>query len=91
MHIIVSYDIVDNKIRNKVMKLLKDFGNHVQYSVFECDLNEDQFNRMKQGIEALINKKEDRVRYYIICKACMKRVVISGWGEIEEDEGFHII
>ena len=87
----VSYDIVDDKTRYKVMKFLKDFGNRVQYSVFECDIDEERFKKMKEGIEKLINKKEDRVRYYLICKACIKRVVISGWGEIEEDEGFQII
>jgi CRISPR-associated protein Cas2 len=87
----VSYDIVDDKIRNKVMKFLKDYGTRVQYSVFECDINEEQFNKMKKGVEELIDKKRDRVRYYPICKACLKRVVISGWGEIKEDEGFEII
>jgi len=91
MHVMVSYDIVDDKTRYKVMKFLKDFGNRVQYSVFECDIDEERFKKMKEGIEKLINKKEDRVRYYLICKACIKRVVISGWGEIEEDEGFQII
>ncbi len=91
MYVMVSYDIVDDKIRNKVMKFLKDYGTRVQYSVFECDINEEQFNKMKKGVEELIDKKRDRVRYYPICKACLKRVVISGWGEIKEDEGFEII
>jgi len=73
------------------MNFLKDYGTRVQYSVFECEISEEKFEEMKKGIEALINKKEDRVRYYPICKACIKRVVISGWGEIKEDEGFEII
>jgi len=60
-------------------------------SVFECDLNDDQYQRMKEGVEDLINRKEDRVRYYRLCKGCVSRVVISGWGEIEQDEGFEII
>ena len=91
MYVMVSYDIVDDKTRYKVMKFLKDFGNRVQYSVFECNIDEERFKRIKKGVENLINKREDKVRYYFICKACIKRVVISGWGEIEEDEGFQII
>ena len=87
----VSYDIVNDRTRYKVMKFLKDFGTRIQYSLFECDVDEEQYKRMKQGIEELINKKEDKVRYYRICRACMKRVVISGWGEIKEDEGFEIV
>jgi len=91
MYVMISYDIVDDKTRNKVMKLLKDYGTKVQYSVFECDISEEQFKEIKQKIEELINKEEDKVRYYPICKACLKRVVISGWGEIREDEGFEVI
>ncbi|MBW1730600.1 MAG: CRISPR-associated endonuclease Cas2 [Deltaproteobacteria bacterium] len=91
MYILVSYDIVDDKIRNRVSKYLKDFGTRVQKSVFECDLDEQQFAKMKKGLEALINRKEDRVRYYPLCKQCVGRVVISGWGEISEDEGFEVI
>ena len=91
MYVMVSYDIVNDRTRYKVMKFLKDFGTRVQYSLFECDVDEEQYKRMKQGIEELINKKEDKVRYYRICRACMKRVVISGWGEIKEDEGFEIV
>ncbi len=87
----VSYDVVDDKRRIKLMNFLKDFGVRVQYSVFECDISEEMFEKMKKGVEEIIDKKEDKVRYYPICKACLKRVVISGWGEIKEDEGFEII
>ncbi len=91
MYTMVSYDIVDHRTRTRVMKYLKDFGTRVQLSVFECDLDDDQYRRMKQGIEGMINRKEDRVRYYRLCKGCVSRVVISGWGEIHQDEGFEII
>jgi len=91
MYVMVSYDIVDDKTRTRVMNHLKNFGDRVQLSVFECDLEEERFQRMKKGVEKLIDKKEDKVRYYRICKACMKRVVVSGWGEVREDEGFEIV
>jgi len=91
VYVLVSYDIVDNKVRTKVMKLLKNFGDRIQQSVFECDLDEADYHRMKQGVEELIDKGEDRVRYYRLCRTCLKRVVISGWGEVREDEGFEII
>ena len=38
MFILVTYDIKDDKKRNKVCNILKDYGNRVQYSVFECYL-----------------------------------------------------
>jgi len=92
MYVMVSYDIVDDRTRYKVMKFLKDFGNRVQLSVFECDISEEQFERMKEGIEELIDKNNDRVRYYKLCKSCIKNVKISGWGDIDIlDEGFRIV
>lgn len=91
MYILVSYDIVKDKTRNKVSKFLEDFGVRIQKSVFECDLNELQYSKMKKGVEKLIDKKADRVRYYPLCKQCIGRVVISGWGEVKEDEGFEVI
>jgi CRISPR-associated protein Cas2 len=91
MYVMVSYDIVNDRVRTKVMKLLKNFGERVQLSVFECDLDEKMYQRMKRGVEKLIDEEEDRVRYYRLCRSCVDRVVISGWGEIRVDEGFEVI
>lgn len=91
MYVMVSYDIVDDKTRLKVLKFLKNFGNRVQLSVFECNLTEEQFKRMKKGIEKIIDRREDKVRYYKICNSCIKRVQISGWGEVINVEDFEII
>lgn len=87
----VSYDIVDDRRRSKVLKFLKNFGKRVQLSVFECDLDDEMYQSMKAGVEELIDPKQDRTRYYRLCQACVKRVVISGWGEVRTDEGFEII
>jgi len=91
MYILISYDIVDNRTRTKVMKFLKDHGTHVQLSVFECDLDEGRLQRVKEGVEELIDPEEDRVRYYSLCQACLKRVEISGWGDAPDEQGFAII
>lgn len=91
MYVLVSYDIVNDRIRTRVMKFLKNYGNRIQLSVFECDLDEAMYRKMKRGVEELIDKKKDRVRYYRLCHGCLGRVVISGWGEIKEDEGFELI
>ncbi|MCK8603012.1 CRISPR-associated endonuclease Cas2 [Desulfoferrobacter suflitae] len=91
MYVLVSYDIVDHKIRTRVLKFLKNFGTRIQQSVFECDLDEIYYQQMKRGVEELIDKELDSVRYYRLCRVCMSRVVISGWGEVREEEGFEII
>lgn len=91
MHVLVSYDIVDNRNRTRVMKLLKNYGQRVQLSCYECDLDEPRYLQMKKGVERFIDKRVDSVRYYRLCKGCFRNVTICGWGEILEDEGFDII
>ena len=36
---IVTYDISDDGRRTEVYKTLRGFGDHLQYSVFRCDLS----------------------------------------------------
>lgn len=91
MYVMVSYDIVNDRVRNRALKFMKNFGQRVQLSVFECDLDHRMYQKMKKGLEKLINEDEDRVRYYRLCRGCVDRVVILGWGEIHEDEGFEVI
>ena len=91
MFVMISYDVVDDKKRLKLMKFLKDYGDRVQKSVFECNLSSKTYETVKAGIEKIINKKKDRVRYYRICKGCIDKVEISGWGEITAEEEFMVI
>ncbi len=87
----ISYDVVDDKKRLKLMKFLKDYGDRVQKSVFECNLTEKTYQKVKKGVEEIINKRKDRVRYYKICKGCIEKIEISGWGEVTEDEEFLVV
>jgi CRISPR-associated protein Cas2 len=53
----------------------------VQKSVFECpDLTEKQLLTMKDTLEALINHETDSVRYYRLCRSCLRTVEWSGQG-----------
>ena len=91
MYVLISYDIVDDRIRMKVMKYLKNYGVRAQKSVYECHLNEEQFNMVKNGLRVLIDIKKDRIRLYKICQSCIEKVEISGWGMVDEEEDFSIL
>jgi len=91
VYVMVSYDIVKDRTRKRVMKLLKNYGHRVQLSVFECDLDEVRYAEMMSNIAELIDRDADMVRSYRLCRGCLERVVISGWGELHVDEGFDII
>ena len=94
MLVVVAYDIPNDRRRTKLARLLTDFGTRVQYSVFECRLDEvDRFEKMLSRVRKLIDTEEDRVRFYRLCAACEDRVLIEGDKEIPswEEDGFLII
>lgn len=56
-----SYDITDDKIRDRVYKTLLDYGDHAQYSVFFCELNRTDLLELNAALEEHINQKKDQV------------------------------
>lgn len=56
-----SYDITDDKRRNKVFKTLVGLGDHVQFSVFICELNDKELQVAKGKLSELINHRSDQV------------------------------
>ena len=74
MFVIVSYDIPETKRRTKVMKLLKNYGRHVQYSVFECDLTPALLASLRKLLLKLIHPPTDNVRLYYLLEEDVRRI-----------------
>ncbi len=92
MFYVVCFDIVDDRIRYRAVKILKQFGYRVQKSVFECpDLTEKQFIRLKTRLEACIDVTQDSVRYYYLSKDCLWRTECSGIGELPHVEAYRLV
>ncbi|OQZ02428.1 MAG: CRISPR-associated endonuclease Cas2 [Candidatus Brocadia sp. UTAMX1] len=91
MFIVVTYDIMDDRRRNRVAKTMEDYGTRVQYSVFECILEETYFTEMINTLMNHINQREDSIRFYILCKGCITSVKILGKGGLTEDKDVFII
>jgi CRISPR-associated protein Cas2 len=88
---LVSYDIPDDRRRLKLAKALLDFGNRVQYSVFECLLAAGHYAQMVDRIESIVDADEDSVRLYRLCAGCEKGIAIIGKGEISNDPEVYIL
>jgi CRISPR-associated protein Cas2 len=58
---LVTYDIADDKRLRKVFKTMRNWGDHLQYSVFECQLNPTDLLRLKAELSAIINSAHDQV------------------------------
>ncbi len=92
MEMIVAYDIADPRRLAKVAKILKDYGERVQKSIFEVKVDDKMFSRMKARIEEVIKKEEDGVKYFPLCEKCAGTVELIGVGIIiDPDQEFHVL
>jgi CRISPR-associated protein Cas2 len=91
MFVVVAYDIVDDRKRLRVAKLMKSYGVRVQKSVSECILDDRRYLKMKEQVEKLIDWEDDGVRYYILCAGCVKNIDTSGVGVIMVDEDVIVV
>jgi CRISPR-associated protein Cas2 len=91
MFTIVSYDIVNDKRRTQVFKLLKGYGTHVQYSVFECHLSASQFAKLGAELRRLIDLNVDSVRCYRLDATAAQRTEIVGIGRITVDPAYYMV
>ncbi len=84
---VISYDISETKIRNKIFKALKNYGDHKQYSVFECELTKDRFQTLyKELLDLMKDEEEGNIRIYKLCRRCRESISVIGIEEKEEAE-----
>ena len=75
---LVSYDISNTKTRNKIADTLKNYGQRVQYSVFECRLTEKRWKSMYSQLVKMPFEDEDSIRLYPLCENCSTKIRIIG-------------
>lgn len=69
MELLVAYDISTESLAGeirlrKIAKVCEAYGQRVQKSVFECLVNEVQFELLKQDVLRVIDPHKDSVRIY---------------------------
>ncbi len=58
---LVAYDISHPRRLNKVMKVVRDFGERLQLSVYLCQLSEKDLVVLRERLRDRINQREDQV------------------------------
>lgn len=79
MLIIITYDVstdtpAGRRRLRRVAKLCEGMGQRVQKSVFECQVNEMQFEQLERALLAEIDEAEDSLRFYRITEPAQLRV-----------------
>lgn len=79
MLVLVTYDVATSEKRGAarlrtVAKACRDFGQRVQYSVFEIEVDPVQWARLKARLEGIINAETDSLRYYYLGSNWQRKV-----------------
>jgi CRISPR-associated protein Cas2 len=92
MFVLVSYDINiksdggQRRLR-RVAKVCKDYGQRVQFSVFECIVDPAQWAVLRQKLIDEIELERDSLRFYFLGSNWKRRVEHIGAKETVDLEG----
>lgn len=80
---LVTYDVRDPARWRKVYRVIRSFGERVQYSVFRCRLSERQVQHLRWELEKRM-ATEDSLLVVGLCAGCATRVAARNrpedWG-----------
>lgn len=96
MMTLVSYDVstvdaVGRKRLRKVAKECVNYGQRVQNSVFEVDVDYGTFLKLKDRLMKIIDEKQDSLRFYYLGNNWKRRVEHIGAKETYDPEGSLIL
>ena len=91
MFLTVAYDCSNDRRRNRVAKVLLDYGYRVQYSVFEVELDDRRFKEMQERLLKEIDVLSDSIRIYRICERCLEKTEIHGVRGLTNQERLFIV
>ena len=95
MMVLVSYDVADQdggaKRLRRIAKICQDYGQRVQYSVFECLLSPDQWVVLKRKLIKEIDLELDSLRFYFLGANWRSRVEHIGAKVAIDPEGSLIV
>ncbi len=60
---LITYDICDPKRLREVFKIMRSHGDHLQYSVFRCELNRSELILLKDRLSDNIHHNDDQILF----------------------------
>ena len=73
---LVSYDIANAKRLRRVAKTLESYGTRLQFSVFECPLDDTRLAQAKAALAEIINAEHDQVLFVSLGPAAADATLI---------------
>lgn len=63
---LVCYDIADDKRLRRVFKTMRGWGDHIQFSVFECQLTAADLVKLRADLTAIVHRDDDQVLFVLL-------------------------
>lgn len=63
---LVCYDIANDKRLRRVFKTMRGWGDHIQFSIFECQLTATDLVKLRAELAAIIHHDEDQVLFVFL-------------------------
>ena len=87
MLVLITYDVntEDAKGRKRLRQVAKqcvNFGQRVQNSVFECNLDMAKCREVQHKLESIIDKEKDSLRFYYLGNNYKNKVNISAQRQV---------
>lgn len=78
MLVLISYDVsIENKGQKRLRRVAKacqNYGQRVQYSVFECVVDPAQWTKLRQQLIDEIDPEMDSLRFYFLGSNWKRRI-----------------
>lgn len=74
---IVAYDVASDRRLYRVAKICEDYGVRIEKSVFECDLDETEFERFWSRLQRVVADSDSVVDYPIV-QSCREKIRTLG-------------
>ena len=96
MLILITYDVktdtpAGKKRLSRIAKICCNYGQRVQNSVFECDLDPAQLVTVRSKLLDAMNESEDSLRLYFLGNKYEKKIEHHGCKESYDPEGVLIL
>ena len=96
MMVVVAYDVETThaggkKRLSKVRRTCAEWGVAVQDSVYECEIDAEQYRTLRERLKAAIIPETDSVRFYLLGNHYQKRIESVGRQRVQWDRETFVI
>ncbi len=96
MLVLITYDVKTDtkggqKRLRRIAKTCQDFGQRVQYSVFECEVDPAQWTQLRAKLLSEYEKDKDSLRFYMLGSNWKRRVEHHGVKPSTDFQGLLVV